>query len=370
MRVHPAFFAGEPSVTKKNSLLLKERPAKTSIDTGDESMPAARCLQIHRLMVRARVMEERMIKMSKSGEGYFWIGGPGEEAFNICLGLQVNKGQGPAFDFLQLKYRSSGTMLAMGMELIDAIRQMAMTWTDPFSHGRNFTGHFSRKEWNVAPVTPVIGVQFAMAAGSALVQKRHGGDGVTIVVGGEAGTAEGDFTTCMLWSSRPGNELPVLIITMNNGWGISTSYCSQHSAKHSIDRGQPFGIKGAVVDGNDPVASWCAIERALHYCRTERKPFMLEAMVSRLYGHSSSSGAPRSDDPDCLALFEEKLLAAGLLDQSAIDLIHEEAKAEVDAAVAQAMQEAKPRAEDVEKFTYAPSEVDAVYPDDYTGLPK
>ena len=33
-------------------------------------------------------MEERMIKMSKSGEGYYdWR--PGEEAFNACLGLQV-----------------------------------------------------------------------------------------------------------------------------------------------------------------------------------------------------------------------------------------------------------------------------------------
>src|ERR1017187_10491951 len=104
MRVQPALFAGEPSVTKKNSLLLKERPPRTSIDTGDESLPAERCLQIHRLMVRSRLMEERMIKMSKSGEGYFWIGGPGEEAFNTCLGLQVNKGQGPAFDYLHFHY--------------------------------------------------------------------------------------------------------------------------------------------------------------------------------------------------------------------------------------------------------------------------
>ena len=48
-------------------------------------------------------------------------------------------------------------------------------------------------------------------------------------------------------------------------------------------------------------ASWCALERAFRYCRTERKPFMIEALVSRLYGHSSSSGAPRSHDPDCIA---------------------------------------------------------------------
>ncbi len=86
--------------------------------SGQEALPVEKCLEIHRLMVRSRAMEERMIKMSKSGEGYFWIGGPGEEAFNICLGLQVNKGQGPAFDYLHLHYRNSGTLIAMGMPLI------------------------------------------------------------------------------------------------------------------------------------------------------------------------------------------------------------------------------------------------------------
>ena len=62
--------------------------------------------QIFEVMVRARVLEERMIQMSKSGESYFWIGGPGEEAFNTCLGLQVKKGCGPAYDYLHLHYRN------------------------------------------------------------------------------------------------------------------------------------------------------------------------------------------------------------------------------------------------------------------------
>src|ERR1700727_787062 len=79
--------------------------AAEEIVSGGERLPVQRCLEIYRIMVRARAMEERMVKMSKSGEGYFWIGGPGEEAFNTCLGLQVKKGQGPHFDFLHLPYR-------------------------------------------------------------------------------------------------------------------------------------------------------------------------------------------------------------------------------------------------------------------------
>jgi 2-oxoisovalerate dehydrogenase E1 component alpha subunit len=340
------------------------------ITTAEESLPAELCLHIHRLMVRARTMEERMIKMSKSGEGYFWIGGPGEEAFNIVLGLQVKKGCGPAFDYLHLHYRNSATLVAMGMPLLDGLRQMAMTVTDPHSLGRNFPGHFANREWNVIPVSSVIEVQFTMAPGTALVQKRQGGEGISIVVGGEAGSAEGDFASCLIWSTRPGNELPVLMIVSNNGWGISTAACTQHGERHVLDRGKAFGIPGEVVDGNDPVASWFAVRRAMDYCRRKRRPYLLEPLVSRLYGHSSSSGALRvKNEPDCIELLEQRLLEAGLADQTALRQIHDEAQEEVDRAQEQVMREPRPSPQDVYRHTYAPSPVDAVYPGDYTGLP-
>ena len=49
-------------------------------------------VKIHGLMVKSRVLEERMIQMYKQGDGYFWIGGPGEEAFNVPLGMLIQKG--------------------------------------------------------------------------------------------------------------------------------------------------------------------------------------------------------------------------------------------------------------------------------------
>src|SRR5438552_7239827 len=314
--------------------------AELEVTSGSESLQAGRCLEIYRVMVRTRAMEERMIKMSKSGEGYFWIGGPGEEAFNACLGLQIHKGCGPEYDFLHLHYRNSATLVAMGMPLSDGIRKMGMTRTDPYSMGRNFSGHFAYRNWNVAPISSVIEIQYAMAPGSAIVQKRLGGDGITIVTGGEAGTAEGDFASCLVWSTRPGNELPVLMIVTNNGWGISTPACTQHGEKHVIDRGKAFGIPGEVVDGNDPVTSWHALKRAMDYCRSERKPFLLEAMVSRLYGHSSSSGALRvKNEADCIDLFEEKMLQAGIIDQATLEQAHLEAKEEAESALEQSLRD-------------------------------
>jgi 2-oxoisovalerate dehydrogenase E1 component alpha subunit len=108
----------------------------------------------------------------------------------------------------------------------------------------------------------------------------------------------------------------------------------------------------------------------MDYCRRRQRPYLLEALVSRLYGHSSSSGALRvKGEADPIALFERKLLAAGVLDAHTLEQVHEDAEAEVEAAVEQVLQEPMPTPADVEKFTYAPSPVDAVYPGDYTGLP-
>ncbi len=350
--------------------------APAVIRSGREAMSVELALTVFRQMLRTRALEERSIKMSKSGEAYFWIGGPGEEALNVCLGLQVHKGRGPAFDYLHLHYRNSGVMLAMGMPMIDHTRQLAMRWTDTHSRGRNFVGHYSIPEWNVVPVTSVIEVQFAMAPGTALVQKRHGlknpdeAEGISIVIGGEAGTAEGDFETCMNWSTRPGNELPVLMLVANNRFGISTDLDTVHTHRPVADRAIPYGIRAETIDGNDPVATWNAIDRAMRYCRRERKPFLLEAMVSRLHGHSSSSGAQRNwNETDPLTTFEQKLFDAGAIDTAAVRTLKEDAKKEADAAVVQTMKEPEPTRDDVYAFTYAPSEVDAVYSQDFTGLP-
>lgn len=300
--------------------------AFTPVVTHSDELPLdkALLLTMHDLMVKARCLEERLIAMYKSGHGYFWIGGPGEEAFNVPLGLLIDKGQGPAHDFCHFHYRQSATLLAMGEDPLNSFRQMKSTRTDPYSGGRNFAGHFSKREWNVAPVTSPIEVQYAMAPGSALVQKRFGGHGVTIVTGGDAGTAEGDFASCLVWSSRPGQELPVLMCVTNNHWGISTPYQQTQAVERISDRAVPFGIKSKTIDGNDPISAYLELKEAFEYVRQERRPYLVEAHVSRLYGHSSASGANlNTTEVDCLTQFEERLEAHGILSRTDAALVRE-----------------------------------------------
>ncbi len=286
----------------------------------DTGLPAELLLRMHEHMMMARLLEERLITMYRQGDGYFWIGGPGEEAFNVALGMLVLKGEGPAYDYLHLHYRSSGTLLALGADPVDSLRQMKNTASDPYSGGRNFASHYSVKRWNVVPVSSPIEVQYSMAPGTAMAQKRAGSRGITVVTGGDAGTAEGDFATCLVWSSRKGQELPMLILVTNNRYGISTAWEGQHGEERVSDRGKAFGMPTATIDGNDPEVSYAALKKAMDYVRTERKPYLLEAMVSRLHGHSSASGANFvPGERDGLKDFEDRLVARGLRSQKELD---------------------------------------------------
>jgi 2-oxoisovalerate dehydrogenase E1 component alpha subunit len=331
----------------------RPRPQLVRPEAGALPLDRELLVRMHELMVKARVLEERLIQMYKAGNGYFWIGGPGEEAFNVPLGLLMKKGQGLDFDYLHGHYRQSATLMALGEEPIGALRQMKSTASDPYSGGRNFSGHFSKRSWNIAPITSPIEVQYAIAPGTALAQRRHGGEGITIVTGGDAGTAEGDFATCLVWSSRPGNELPILIVVTNNQWGISTAASTQQGAKSLSDRGTAFGMRTASVDGNDAVASYLTLQEAIAYVRAERRPFLLEAMVSRLYGHSSASGANFvPTEVDCIANFEALLETRGVLSRAEMDQVRERWTKEIGDLSRQVRDEPLPSPESIWRNVY------------------
>lgn len=330
-----------------------KKPAKSKKTL---ALPKELLLKMHSLMVKSRVLEERLIKIYKVGEAYFWIGAPGEEAFGVPLGLLVNRGQGPQHDYLHMHYRATPTLVAMGMPMIDPIRLIMNRASDRCTGGRNFSNHYCFPDWNVVPVSSPIEVQYGTALGTAHVQSRYKSKGLTIVTGGDAGTAEGDFASCLIWASRPGKELPILITVQNNKWGISTGYEGQHGETNIADRGKAFHIRTRVINGNDPVESYLALADDMAYIRKTGKPVLLEAHVSRLYGHSSATGASLLPDADCVVDFEKLLLGHDILQEAQAKRIWAEFNAEASAAQELARGEAVPTGDSVWDHVYANGE--------------
>ncbi len=308
------------------------------------------------LMIKSRRLEERLIKIYKAGEAYFWIGGPGEEAFGVPLGLLVNKGRGHDHDYLHLHYRGSPTLVAMGMPMIDSIRIMMNRATDTSTGGKNFSNHFCYPEWNVVPVSSPIEVQYPMAIGTAWAQRRAKAKGITIVTGGDAGTAEGDFASCLVWSSRKGSELPLLITVQNNLWGISTAFEGQHGETQIADRAKAFNIESVVIDGNDPVESYIRLQEAFQYIRKNRKPYFIEARLSRLYGHSSASGANPIPEADCIQSFSELLLKNDVVKEREVKDLFDRYESEAREAQEIVRGEPVPEPGEIWKHVYANNE--------------
>ncbi|MGH1467858.1 MAG: thiamine pyrophosphate-dependent dehydrogenase E1 component subunit alpha [Bdellovibrionales bacterium] len=312
---------------------------------------------IHNLMVKSRVLEERLIKIYKTGEAFFWIGAPGEEAFGVPLGMLAKTGQGLAYDYHHLHYRCTPTLVAMGMNPEDSIRLIMNKKGDVCTGGRNFSNHYCFPEMNVTPVSSPIEIQYGLAIGTSRAQKRHGKGGVSIVTGGDAGTAEGDFASCLIWASRPNDELPILITVQNNGWGISTSYDEQHGEEKISDRGKAFGIRSLTIDGNDPVESYIKLKESFDYIRKEQKPVLMEAYTSRMYGHSSGTGANLIPDVvDPLKVFEERLLKAGVLKTKDVKSSYESYDKEFMAIFRKIQKEEGPTADTIWDHTYVNNE--------------
>lgn len=320
-------------------------------------LPKELLLQMHSLMLKSRVLEERLIKIYKVGESFFWIGAPGEEAWGVPLGMLIKKGQGPQYDYLHLHYRATPTLIAMGMPMIESIRLMMNRSTDPSTGGRNFSNHYCFPKWNVAPISSPIEVQYLTAIGTAHVQRRTKTDALTVVTGGDAGTAEGDFASCLIWSSRPKAELPLLITVQNNSWGISTSYSEQHGEEQIADRGKAFGIRTRVINGNDPIETYIALQEEMHYIRKNRKPVLLEAYVSRLYGHSSATGASFiKNEVCCVEKFEQLLFKHDILKEKDAKAMRAQFEEEARLAQEQARLEPVPTAESVWENYFAGGE--------------
>jgi 2-oxoisovalerate dehydrogenase E1 component alpha subunit len=112
-------------------------------------------------------------------------------------------------------------------------------------------------------------------------------------------------------------------------------------------------MRTASVDGNDAVASYLALQDAFAYVRSERKPFLMEAMVSRLYGHSSASGANFvPGEVDCIANFEELLETHGILTRAAMAQVRERWTKEIGELARQVRDEPMPTGESIWNNVY------------------
>ena len=208
------------------------------------------------------------------------------------------------------------------------------------THGRDANMHMGDMSAGLVAIISALAATVPVAAGVALALKYRGTNAVAFSYFGDGATSRGDWHEGVNLATV--QKLPVDFICNNNQYAYSTPLSAQMACANVADKGPAYGMPAEIVDGNDIFAVHEATGRAVAHARAGLGPYLLECKTFRMTGHSAHDGAqyvpPALFDEwarrDPITRLEQKMIDQGWDDSAAIDALHAQVKAEVDAAVA------------------------------------
>ena len=150
-------------------------------------------VELYRLMLLARKLDERMWALNRQGRVPFVVSVAGHEATQVGAAYALD----PKKDWSMPYYRDIAYALAIGMTPEDVFAGVFSKEGDPSSGGRQMPNHWSEPDLNIFSASSVIATQFPHACGIAHQLKTTGQPGVVMVSSGEGATSEGDWHEAM-----------------------------------------------------------------------------------------------------------------------------------------------------------------------------
>ena len=326
-------------------------------------------LDMYRLMLLARRLDDREIQLKRQNRIFFQISGAGHEAVLVAAGRVLR----PSYDWFYAYYRDRALALALGVTPTEMLLSAVAAADDPSSGGRQMPSHWGHKTLNIVSQSSPTGSQFVQAVGcaeawrrydriDAITEKPPHGDELVYCSGGDGATSEGEFWEAL--NSACNLKLPVLFLIEDNGYAISVPVEVQ-TAGGSISKlvGNFPDLHVEEVNGCDPIASYDALTRAAAHCRQRRGPALVHAHVTRPYSHSLSDDEvlykpPREREEeakrDCLATFPKRLLADGVATEVDLDAIKHQVEEEIQVATDMALASPQPKPETALLYVYSP----------------
>jgi len=343
--------------------------ARTQPKSGRSSLGKAELLDMYRLMLLSRRIDDKEIQLKRQNKIFFQISGAGHEAILVAAGKAMKS----SYDWFYPYYRDRALCLTLGMTPTEMLLSAVGAAEDPNSGGRQMPSHWGHQALNIVSQSSPTGTQFLQAVGCAEAWYRSvkvpdvaevavKKDEVVYCSSGDGTTSEGEYwealnTACNL-------KLPVVFLIEDNGYAISVPIEVQ-TAGGSVSKlvtGFP-GLFIQEVDGCDPVASYETMRRAVEYCRDRKGPALVHAHVTRPYSHSLSDDevlyrTPKEREEeakrDCLVTFPKRLIADGIATQAEIEAIQKQVDDEVQVAADMALVSPQPKTGTVYDYVYSP----------------
>jgi pyruvate dehydrogenase E1 component subunit alpha len=277
----------------------------------------------------------------KAGEAYSLgkIGGfchlyIGQEA--VAVGSLAALAPG---DYITCSYREHGHALARGMSARTVMAELFGKAAGG-SKGKGGSMHLFDASLGFLGGHGIVGGHIPLATGMAFAAKYRNTEQVAVCYFGEAAVNNGAFHEALnmaaLW------KLPCIYICENNRYGMGTAL-ERASAIYDIsERACSYDMANEVVDGQDVLVMHAAMERAVQRARSDKHPTLLEVRTYRFMGHSMSDpihGHYRTKEEvedqrkrDPIAVWSHRLVAEGLMEESAVKALDKEILQEVNDA--------------------------------------
>jgi TPP-dependent pyruvate/acetoin dehydrogenase alpha subunit len=210
--------------------------------------------------------------------------------------------------------------------------------------GKGGPMHITHPATGVMVTTGIVGSSMPIANGLAMAAQIRGEKRVTVAYFGDGASNIGAFHEALnlaaVW------KLPVVFVCQNNGFGEHTRYAVATSAAHVADRAVAYQIPGITVDGNDPLAVYAAAKAAVERARDGGGPSLLEATTFRFNGHVLGDAdaymkpgeKTEAAKADPVPHYRQWLIAEKIADEETLGSIDARISAEIDAAVAFALE--------------------------------
>jgi TPP-dependent pyruvate/acetoin dehydrogenase alpha subunit len=311
-------------------------------------------LRMFDTMVLMRAVEDRMVAMYRAGDllGSLYTG-HWHEAIAVGTASALRPD-----DFLAPLHRDLGAHLWRGMDPAQIMASFMGKATSP-TGGRDGTLHYGRLDLGVYNPPSHIPDNYPVATGAAFAFAYRAQDRVALAYCGDGSTSEGDFHEAVNIAAVM--RLPCVFVVENNQYAYSTPLRLQSATASLSVKAQAYAIPGVTVDGTDVLAVHDATAVAVARARAGEGPSLIECVTMRMHGHAEHDPAdyvPREmlegwQQRDPVALFENTLLAHGVIDAETAENTREAARRKAIEARQKALADPLPDPATVERGVYA-----------------
>ncbi|HSR69248.1 MAG TPA: pyruvate dehydrogenase (acetyl-transferring) E1 component subunit alpha [Acidobacteriota bacterium] len=317
------------------------------------SIDDQRLREMYRYMLINRLVDERMTKLQRQGRIGFYIGSVGEEAAIIGSALALDKD-----DWIVPCYREFGAALVRGFSLYTFCCQLFGNAEDPIK-GRQMPNHYSARDLKFTSISSPVGTQIPHAAGLGMGLKIQGKKNAVLVYFGDGATSQGDFHVGANFAGV--YQAPVIFLCRNNQWAISVPGERQTASETFAVKAKAYGFEGIRVDGNDVLAVYETVRKAVEKAHEGGGPTMVEAVTYRQGAHSTSDDprayreeeeVERWKERDPLVRMKAYLKHRELWSDEEDEAVREKTAKEIVGAIKKAEKVGPPDAEEIFKEVY------------------